>query len=976
MNNDLRQQILVSLRADGVGEADKLREAMARIKEEVANLARGFGAGTVSFEELRKESGRLGTSLNFCTNLLKENEATIQAVDVGLHKLQVTAIGFGDAYRAAMERAAQASDALELKEAERVAKSIQQFEDWLARHESGAAADEIKEAERLARLATAHDAMLAREEAAELAAAEAREARLARRLAAELAADARREASATALELAEAERLARLAGQHDAMLEREEAAGAAAELAEAERLARLAAQHETMLGREEAAGAEAALKEAERLAKLATQHDAMLAREAAAGEAAALAEAERLAKLAAQHEAMLAREEAAEVAAALAEAERLAKLATQHEAMLARQEAADLAAIEAREAQLARQLAGEIAAGEREAAAAVANAAEIASARASLNMQRRDSLDAAMVAFQNEALKTQRVISGIGTVADHSHEKANKFGYAILNISHAFQDLQYGIGAVLNNIPLVMTSLGFGPGAAGAVMALGVTAEVVRGQMGSLSAALGLADDPAKKLGASIAEVQEKVKALSGKTIMFAADFKDLDEAEKRLERLQKLKALVEGTKETDAEKSLSQVAQGIVTAKAGGSKAVAKAVGEIEATRGVEHGSQMDVNIVANSQDQIDRINKDIAANNYDWRNPIGVAQQMGAQQLMLMELTRRRDAAAERLKGAREGFVGEETGKFLAGDPEAIKRMKNRVAQFPGAFTFEGGQAIAAMPGSPEEMQARADKKVGVDQAAGLDAANKKDLDEWNRLEKAKRVARQQKKRADDAAAKRAATEREQAVSAQVNLFDTEFAQQRGPGSLDSAILARAGQGQAAQTIQADLGATMRRQMAGKVPADMVDEVADGIVKKAVDAVRAEVAAAGGGRAGVADVAAGRADKLNRAQDLAGKRAGRAEVGAYEEDLAGRIFDQAGGQFNPQAARAAAHRAVQNMKDGQGEHEATWNAVLATIEDLGREVNHMRQGLAGVRNRLNAQGAQNRRNRAQLPPALPQFP
>lgn len=889
MNNDLRQQILVSLRADGVGEADKLREAMARIKEEVANLARGFGAGTVSFEELRKESGRLGTSLNFCTNLLKENEATIQAVDVGLHKLQVTAIGFGDAYRAAMERAAQASDALELKEAERVAKSIQQFEDWLARHEAGAAAAEIKESERQARLLTDHEARLTREGVADAAAA-----------------------------LAEAERVAKLATDHDARMARE----AAAELAAAE------------------------------------NREALLAREVAAEIAA--------------HDV----EESARAAAALAEAERVAKLALAHDARREREEAADLAAVEAREAQLARQVTAEVAASEREAAAAVANAAEIASARASLNMQRRDSLDAAMVAFQNEALKTQRVISGIGTVADHSHEKANKFGYAILNISHAFQDLQYGIGAVLNNIPLVMTSLGFGPGAAGAVMALGVTAEVVRGQMGSLSAALGLADDPAKKLGSSIAEVQQKVAALSGKTIMFAADFKDLDEAEKRLERLQKLKALVEGTRDSDAEKSLSQVVQAIVTGKAGGSKEVARAVGEIEATRGVDHASPMDVNIVANNQAQIDRINADIKAKNYDWRNPIAAAQQMVAQQLMLPKLAYDRDAAAQRIKGAREGFAMEETGKFEAGEPEAIKRMKNRVAQFPGAFTFDAVQAIGAMPGSAEEMRLAAEKKVGVDQAAGLDAANKKDLDEWNRLEKAKRVARQQKKRADDAAAKRAATEREQAVSAQVNLFDTEFAQQRGPGSLDSAILARAGQGQAAQTIQADLGAAMRRQMAGKVPADMVDEVADGIVKKAVDAVRAEVAAAGGGRAGVADVAAGRAEKLNRAQDLAGKRAGRAEVGAYEEDLAGRIFAEAGGQFNPQAARAAAHRAVQNMKDGQGEQQATWNAVLATIEDLGREVNHMRQGLNGVRNRLNAQGAQNRRNRAQLPPALPQFP
>jgi hypothetical protein len=874
MNNDLRQQILVSLRAEGVGEADRAREALAGVNAAIRTLAQGFGEGTVTADDFRRGVGALAGQFNFFNGIVKESESRLQAIDVGLHTLQATALKFADAYEASMARAAAASEAAELKEAERLAKLAADYEQFLAR----------------------------------------------------------RDAAAEAAELAEAERLAKLAADYEQSQARREAAAAKAELAEAERLAKMAADYERAMARQDAAAEAAELAEAERVAKLVAAHEQAMARQGAADEAAELKEAERLARLAAQHEQYLQRERAAEEAAELAEAERLAKLAAEHEKYL-----------------------------EREAAAERKNAAEIAAARASLNQQRRDTLEAAAGNLQNEILATQRTFAGLGTVMDHSHDKANRYGLAVLNVSHAFQDLQYGMAAALNNIPLITTSLGFGPGVAGAVMAAGVAIELLRGQVGDLGVALGYAEDPIRKVGSSIDEVKKKIEAIESKTFKFAVDYKDLDEAEARLARLVKLKGLVEGTAETKTEKTFSQVAQDIATGPAGGSDALSKAVGDIEATRGVEHGSPVDINIVRNANRMIDMLRRRQAT-----ENPIS-AWVTGK---IIADMERRRDASQRNIEGARAGFVQEEVGAFLAGESGAVARMKGRVAEFPGAFTKAGGEAIASMPGSAEEMAATEARNLAARQAVGLDIANRADFDKWKKADDAAR-----KKKAADA--RRAATERQQEIDRQAALFGGEFDDVRGPGSLDAAILNRATAGRTAAQIQGELGGQMRTQLAGKVADDMVGEVADAIVKRAVDKVRAEVAAAGGGPAGVAAVVDERIDKLDRTaqagvnrQRAAANRAAREDATGFEQALAGEMMSAAGGRLNPQGALAAAKDAVRNMREGQGMQQAAWNALFSTLEELQRDAADFRAGMMGVNHRLNGVGAAGRRQRAQRPP------
>jgi hypothetical protein len=184
--------------------------------------------------------------------------------------------------------------------------------------------------------------------------------------------------------------------------------------------------------------------------------------------------------------------------------------------------------------------------------------------------------------------------------------------------------------------------------------------------------------------------------------------------------------------------------------------------------------------------------------------------------------------------------------------------------------------------------------------------------------------------------------------------------------------AITARVRKGQSDAEISQGLGGQLGKRLDNNVDADLVNEVADKILMDATAKVRAQATAAGG-----ADTLAGQRQlKFARNEAAEKARTGREAASGYEQSLAQQMFQESGGQLGQQGAMAAAHRAMQNMKEGQSEQQAAWNAMLATIEDLEREAAHARAGMAGVNQRLNRLQAQGRRNRAQKPGLLPFFP
>lgn len=54
----------------------------------------------------------------------------------------------------------------------------------------------------------------------------------------------------------------------------------------------------------------------------------------------------------------------------------------------------------------------------------------------------------------------EKVMGGYSYVANQTSESTKRMGYALMNVSYAVQDAQYGIGAVVNNIGLLSQALG------------------------------------------------------------------------------------------------------------------------------------------------------------------------------------------------------------------------------------------------------------------------------------------------------------------------------------------------------------------------------------------------------------------------------------------------------------------------------------------------------------------------------------
>jgi hypothetical protein len=130
---------------------------------------------------------------------------------------------------------------------------------------------------------------------------------------------------------------------------------------------------------------------------------------------------------------------------------------------------------------------------------------------------------------------------------DKGVQAKNRFGYAILNISHGLQDMQYGMGAVLNNIPLMVMSIGGGAGLAGTLMAAGVGASVFGGHLKTLARDIGILKDPLNWPIRNLEDMEERLKGISDKTYKVAVDYAEIDRATEQIDKLDaRLKAYQE----------------------------------------------------------------------------------------------------------------------------------------------------------------------------------------------------------------------------------------------------------------------------------------------------------------------------------------------------------------------------------------------------------------------------------------------
>jgi hypothetical protein len=192
----------------------------------------------------------------------------------------------------------------------------------------------------------------------------------------------------------------------------------------------------------------------------------------------------------------------------------------------------------------------------------------------------RGSYDLATTAVKKHGT-TQAAAASLSVEA---RGKMKNFGYAVLEFSRGIEDMQYGLVNAQNNIPGLIQRLGGGAGLAGAislvVVGIGVALPKIKEFWDSFNSDLSAgAFDTIKSLKDKIEEIEEH-------PIRMAVDQLQLDEAQRKLDRLTKAKAELDaqmGQQNAHEAESGAKINEAIKESATGSAGVVAKVAEAIE---------------------------------------------------------------------------------------------------------------------------------------------------------------------------------------------------------------------------------------------------------------------------------------------------------------------------------------------------------------------------------------------------------
>lgn len=178
-----------------------------------------------------------------------------------------------------------------------------------------------------------------------------------------------------------------------------------------------------------------------------------------------------------------------------------------------------------------------------------------------------------MAKWDSAQIRAKNGVRGFKTDAEEAAEASKRFSYGILHVAHAIQDLQYGFGAVLNNIPLVVQAMGGSAGLAGGVMMAGVAVTVFGDKLKGFATSLGLMGDQVATAKLDMAGLEETIKQFEAKPMMFRVDYADLRMAREQLAQLKKEESDFQALKDqrTNLQEKVGKAFAEAVVEKAGG---------------------------------------------------------------------------------------------------------------------------------------------------------------------------------------------------------------------------------------------------------------------------------------------------------------------------------------------------------------------------------------------------------------------
>jgi hypothetical protein len=276
-------------------------------------------------------------------------------------------------------------------------------------------------------------------------------------------------------------------------------------------------------------------------------------------------------------------------------------------------------------------------------------------------------------------------------------EGAKKASYGWLHFAHAVQDAQYGVGAVLNNIPLVVQALGGGPGLAGTVMIAAVAFETFRGYIGDVRTELGMIVDPMQAFARSSADLKAKLAALEAKKWKVDVDYRDIEMATEALKKHKEAEAAYEAGKKTKAQGALAEEAKKVVDA-AGGTPELSKVVLGAAMAQGMSFAKQSDIEEEKRLRDQVAQIEKTKAG-------ALPGVRWVMEKQAQAIEAQRKE--IEERIQKANNDYAMQVTGKLAEGNEDAIRMIKGLAERQPQAFKPDARRRLKELTETAEEKE-----------------------------------------------------------------------------------------------------------------------------------------------------------------------------------------------------------------------------------------------------------------------------
>lgn len=317
-----------------------------------------------------------------------------------------------------------------------------------------------------------------------------------------------------------------------------------------------------------------------------------------------------------------------------------------------------------------------------------------------------------------------------------------------LELSRAFEDAQFGLRGVLNNIPTTIQMFGGPAGLAAGVSAVAVAFSIALPYIQKFVDGLGILEKETESIKGPIDDLKTRIEKLEAKPIKLEVDYNEIEQATKELKRLEEAKRAFDaaGKGRDPYEKKAGEAAQEAFNLPDGQAEAIKE---------------KLKAQILSEMKTQdLTKFQNDVSAAEGSLAGAFDPASRRLAQQQL--------DAAKKKLDDARKNkgdanTANKQTAEIEAGklyeginagnDPKARAEMARRLRKMG-----EENLARSVELASPEELlkqdqiddefdesmgrhgkaEGKRDKKAALlkSQSEGIDEDNRKAFDEWKKL------------------------------------------------------------------------------------------------------------------------------------------------------------------------------------------------------------------------------------------------